>query len=708
MQTGLGQSYLDFWGFSRAPFALTPDPDMLYLSKQHRECMLRLQYAIAGNKGGALMVSENPGDGKTSVLRRLEKDLRSSTEENYRLVFIDHPTLTPNQILWEILRQLGLGESRGEKIQTLLQLREALIEMYEKGERCVFILDEGQLLADRPELLQEFRVLLNYTVGETFLLTFIFSGQSELETTMKSLPEFYQRLPVRYFLHSMDLADTGRMLEYRIKVAGYTGPVLFTESAVKEIYRYSQGIPRVICSVADLALVVGHSRGVRRISDREVLMAIRDFDRNTQDGYHYYHFLRSAGVPSQDEAKEIAEAEAVLDQEAAEEALQRIEDAEGGITRLAADIESWSPEPDAAPPESELEVEEEPAAEPELPVREEPTPIPEEPMVDGDETEEEAEEPLVEAEEEEEAEEPLVEAEEEEEAEEPLVEAEEEEEADEVLVEEDEGIEKTRIEEEEALTEEWLEEELDIEVVEEEEIEEEFDPMGLDDAVVEEKDKEEYEDISGQRLWITAEADETGIFVHCPSCGIRQLNNRRSCTQCCAPLHWLCPSCQHKNLAQRVRCDRCGQSLALACSESEGALREAVSSSVTGAAWGIVPAPDFSLKLGEGEKILAVLKNRQIFGKGLKVRARIRAWGNRDRKVDLVITNHRIHVIARELQSRIPYHEIQGLRAIKGKIHMFHGEGSVRVEYPTGDSEIYSLIHSIMDFLDFQSRRFRI
>lgn len=524
MRTGSGQNYLDHWGFSRAPFALTPDPDMLYLSKQHRECMLRLQYAIAGNKGGALLVSENPGDGKTSVLRRLERDLLASTEENYRVVFIDHPTLTPNQILWEIMRQLGLGKSKGAKIQTLLQLKEALLDMHERGERCVFILDEGQMLADRPELLQEFRILLNYTVGETFLLTFIFCGQSELETTVKNLPEFYQRLPVRYFLHSMDLADTGRMLEYRIKVAGYSGPVLFTERAVKEIYRYSRGIPRVICSVADLALVVGHSRGVRRITDSEVLMAIIDFDRNTQDGYHYYHFLHSAGATSQDEADETDEAEKITE----------------------------------------------------------------------------------------------------------------------------------------------------------------------------------------QRLRVTAEADTTRIFVHCPSCGIRQLNDRRSCTQCSAPLHWLCPSCQHKNLAQHLRCDRCGQSLALALAESERALREAVSSSVTGASWGIVPAPDFSLKLGEGEKIMAVMKNRQVFGKGLKVRARLRAWGNKDRKVDLVITNHRIHIIARELQSRIPYHEIQGLKATSSKIHLFHDEGSVYVDYPTGDSEIYSLIHAIMDFLAFQSERFRI
>jgi len=598
MKKGFGQTYLDFWGFSRAPFALTPDPAMLYLSKQHRECMLRLQYAIAGNKGGALLVSENPGDGKTSVLRRLEQDLQSSTDERYRIVFIDHPTLTPNQMLWEILRQLGLGESKGEKIQNLLQLRGALVEMYEKGERCVFMLDEGQLLADSPELLQEFRVLLNYTVGETFLLTFIFSGQSELELTMKQLPEFYQRLPVRYFLHSMDLADTGRMLEYRLKVAGYEGPALFRESAVKEIYRYSLGVPRVICSVADLALVVGHSRGVRRVGDREVIMAISDMDRSTQDGYHYYHFLRSAGVASMEEEREISEAEAKLDRDAAEEALRRLEEEEAGVSRLAAEIESW------APGEEESLYEE---LEP--PVSEEEPPPPDEEF--------------------------------------------------------------------------WPE------VEEEEEPEELPEP---ETAFIGEEPLEPPEE----------------ELIHCPACAARQLSDRRTCVQCGAPLHWICPACQYKNSAHRARCDRCGQSLSLAVSEADGMLREAVASSAVGASWGVVSAPDFSLKLGEGEKILAVVKNKPVFGKGLKLRARIRARGNRDYRVDLVVTNHRIHVVARDLQSRIPYHEIQGLRAIKGRVHLFYEEGSIRVEYPTGDSDVYSLVHSLIEYLEFQSGRFRL
>ncbi|MFC1595410.1 AAA family ATPase [Gemmatimonadota bacterium] len=756
------QNYLDYWGFDRAPFALTPDPDMLYLSKQHRECMLRMQYAIAGNKGGALMVSENPGDGKTSVLRKLEKDLIASTDDNYRIVFIDHPTLTPNQMLWEILRQLGFGESRGEKIQNLLQLREALVEMFERGERCVFILDEGQLLADRPELLQEFRVLLNYTIGDTFLLTFIFSGQSELEGTMKRLPEFYQRLPVRYFLHSMDLVDTGRMLEHRIRIAGYTGSRLFTDAAVKEIYRYSRGIPRVICSVADLTLVVGHSRSVRQINDREVFMAIRDMDRSTQDGYHYYHFLRSAGVATPEEQKEIAAAEAELDRKEAEAALDRLEATEQGgakpIESLAAEIEAWSPGEDARMPEQE-----EPAAEHELEpemdegdlAREpedapemaltgsEPEPEPE--MDEGDlarEPEDAPEMALTGSEPEPEPEPEMDEgdlAREPEDAPEMALpgsepEPEPEMDAGDLAREPEDAPEMALPGDEEELPGKPEAEEEDEEIEREESagalpLISDFtyrfygDETDEDVAILAEviREFEEPETVEAGETAFETPDEETEEyyppvrdlsggepFVHCPSCGTRQQAERGTCVQCSGPLHWICPSCQFKNSAHRARCDRCGQSLAQALHDAEHLLRESVNSSISGPQWGFVSTPEFSLKLAEGERILTVVKDKSLLGKGVSIRARTQAWGSREQRVDIVITNHRLHIVAKELQSRVPYHEIQGVRAGKGKVHLFFKDGGLRIGYPASENAIYSLTRNLIEFLEFQTSRYRV
>ncbi|MFC1544580.1 ExeA family protein, partial [Gemmatimonadota bacterium] len=242
---------------NRPPFSLTPDPEMLYMSRQHQEGLLRLKYAVVSNKGGALLISENAGDGKTSLLARLRGELDDYYKGNCRIVFIDHPTLTANQMVGEIARQLGVGGNSTDKLSLLNDLRTFLLKRHEHGEKCVVMLDEGQMLCHRPDLLQELRILLNFCVSDAFLLTFILSGQKPLDETIRAMPEFYQRLPVRFFLRNLNMDDTRELIRHRLKMAG-SNPAreLFSEDGYAGIYNHSKGCPRVICSVADLALVI--------------------------------------------------------------------------------------------------------------------------------------------------------------------------------------------------------------------------------------------------------------------------------------------------------------------------------------------------------------------------------------------------------------------------------------------------------------------
>jgi len=285
--------YLKYWGLEKAPFSLTPDPDMLYLSKQHQEGLIRLQYAVISNKGGALLVSENAGDGKTSLLARLSRDLQKQYQGGCRVVFIDHPTLTANQMVLEITRQLGVGVSSTDKLTLINELRQFLLDCHSQGIKCVVILDEGQMLCHRPDLLQELRILLNFCVSDAFLLTFILSGQRPLDESLRKMPEFYQRLPVRFFLKNMDRNDTREMIRHRLHLAGNPGDrEIFSEDGYTGIYNYSRGCPRIICSVADLALVIGHSRYSEQVDFVAVSQACSDMSR-TDGGYHYFYFLKS-------------------------------------------------------------------------------------------------------------------------------------------------------------------------------------------------------------------------------------------------------------------------------------------------------------------------------------------------------------------------------------------------------------------------------
>ena len=273
---------------------------MLYLSSQHRECLMRLKYAIKSNKGGALLVSDHAGDGKTSVLTRLCQDMETEYGEKVKLVFIDHPTLTPTQMIGEIARQLGAPKKYRDKVRALNQLREVLQSLHQSGHKTIVIVDEGHMLSHRLDLLQELRILLNFCVTDAFLLTFIFSGQKPLEGIVRNMPEFWQRLPVRFFLKNLSLNETKDLIRHRLSRSGHEGADIFTDYAYETIYKFSKGVPRVICSIADLCLVIGHSHSVKRIDFAQVSLACKDME-GKGEGFHYFHFLEKG---KQEEKKE--------------------------------------------------------------------------------------------------------------------------------------------------------------------------------------------------------------------------------------------------------------------------------------------------------------------------------------------------------------------------------------------------------------------
>ena len=283
--------YLRHWGFQRNPFSLSPDPSMLFLGPHHHEALLRLKYGVMSNKGGVLLISENAGDGKTSLLRRLSDDLTQEYSGQIKIAFIDHPTLTVNQMVAEIARLLGVPRVRKEKIDNLNALRVKLLSMHEEGIKSLVIVDEGQMLAHKPDILQELRILLNFCVADSFLLSFVFSGQKPLETALKQMPEFWQRLPVRFFLKNLDLANTADLVRHRVRMAGQTEREVFTPTAMEGIHRYSQGCPRVICAIADLALLVGHSLRSQKVDFIEVSQAVADMSRSGE-AFHYFSFKR--------------------------------------------------------------------------------------------------------------------------------------------------------------------------------------------------------------------------------------------------------------------------------------------------------------------------------------------------------------------------------------------------------------------------------
>ncbi len=294
------EEYIKYWGLEQHPFILAPDGRMMCVTGQYFECLERLKYAINTNKGGVLIVSEEAGLGKTTTILRLIDDMRVQYGEAFKFAYIDHPTLTPSQIIAYItgcIKDFQANEKTpsnltidfldnrmhivsdlqqdGDKLKNLLVLKDALIEVKEQGGKSIIVIDEGQMLCGAEDVLQELRMLINLTYNNEYLHTFILSGQKALWDTIKNMPEFWQRLPVRYYFTPLRFEETRELVRYRLNKAGLdVAREIFTDDALEIIHKYSKGLPRTIIALADLALLAGYTDRTRKITFKEVSKAI--------------------------------------------------------------------------------------------------------------------------------------------------------------------------------------------------------------------------------------------------------------------------------------------------------------------------------------------------------------------------------------------------------------------------------------------------
>ncbi|MCX5803705.1 MAG: SH3 domain-containing protein [Proteobacteria bacterium] len=269
------EEYITYWGLKQHPFLLAPDSKMMCVTGQYYECLERLKYAINTNKGGVLVVSEDAGLGKTTILLKLIDEMREEYGDAFRYAFIDHPTLTSSQMIAHITQCITDSPPDDDKLKNLMVLKNTLTEVKERGGKNIIIVDEGQMLCEAKDVLQELRTLINLMHNNEYLHTFILSGQRALWNTIKGMPEFWQRLPVRYYFIPLRVEETKELVKYRLKKAGLDeGREIFANDALEIIHRYSMGSPRTIIALSDLSLLVGFTNHAKKISFKEVSKAI--------------------------------------------------------------------------------------------------------------------------------------------------------------------------------------------------------------------------------------------------------------------------------------------------------------------------------------------------------------------------------------------------------------------------------------------------
>jgi len=255
--------YPDYFGLKEPSFSITPDPQYLYLSEQHREALAHLLYG-AGAGGGFVLLTGEVGTGKTTICRAFLEQLPGHVE----VALILNPALTARELLQAICREFHVPLPPGEPSSPVLidALNAYLLAAHAQGRRPVLLIDEAQNL--QPAVLEQVRLLTNLETAKHKLLQVFLVGQPELRGLLdqEGLRQVAQRITARFHLTPLNGAESADYIRHRLAVAGVTRR-LFTAPAIRYIHRISGGIPRLINILCDRALLGAYatqSRGVDR------------------------------------------------------------------------------------------------------------------------------------------------------------------------------------------------------------------------------------------------------------------------------------------------------------------------------------------------------------------------------------------------------------------------------------------------------------
>ena len=264
--------YLQHYGFSEKPFDKTTDPAFFYKSPVHEEALARLQYGTEERE--LTLLTGEIGTGKTLLSRTLIDTL----PDNYHPILITNPRLSPTQFLKTVALQLNIDSPAYFRIDLLNQINGALYGYYQEDICPVIIVDEAQLIPSRSTF-EEIRLLTNYQLDDSNLISLVLIGQPELRKKIrqKNFEAIRQRIGIRYHLGPIGRDDTGRYIGHRLLTAGGEKEII-SEEAVDIIFLYSGGLPRIINNIAANALLIGFSKDVSQIGPDIILDVVEDLD----------------------------------------------------------------------------------------------------------------------------------------------------------------------------------------------------------------------------------------------------------------------------------------------------------------------------------------------------------------------------------------------------------------------------------------------
>jgi type II secretory pathway predicted ATPase ExeA len=263
--------YLELFKLHELPFRLSPDPQFLYLSKQHARAKAYMESTIWFTDGFVVITGEI-GAGKTTLIETFLRELQTDVV----VAQINQTQLSPTAFLQTVLVQFGFSPFNMKKPEVLATLNQFLMEQHGSGRKVLLIVDEAQNLSHR--VLEEVRMLSGVETTKEKALRIILAGQPELNDKLNSqeLVQLTQRVRLRFHLAALTKAETTAYIEHRLEVAGSQGRRIFAEETYPTIYRYTGGVPRLINTLCDTCMMAafGHDKETVSVADLEA--AIRE------------------------------------------------------------------------------------------------------------------------------------------------------------------------------------------------------------------------------------------------------------------------------------------------------------------------------------------------------------------------------------------------------------------------------------------------
>jgi type II secretory pathway predicted ATPase ExeA len=262
--------YLEPFKLKELPFRLSPDPQFLYLSKQHARAKAYMESTIWFTDGFVVITGEI-GSGKTTLIESFLKEVPADVV----VAQINQTQVSSIDFLQAMLVQFGFSPFKMRKAELISTVNNFLIEQYTAGRKVLLIVDEAQNLTMR--VLEEIRLLSGVETTKDKVLRIILAGQPELNDKLDApeLAQLMQRVRLRFHLQTLSEAETRSYVQHRLDVAGAGDREIFAADTFAEVFRYCGGVPRLVNTLCDTAMMAAYTSDRSTVTRADIIAAVR-------------------------------------------------------------------------------------------------------------------------------------------------------------------------------------------------------------------------------------------------------------------------------------------------------------------------------------------------------------------------------------------------------------------------------------------------